>query len=200
MKKTITLGLSAAAMLITGVAYAAPGDATAKRDPNAVITRADAQAQAQARFTRMDVNKDGKLDQADRDARRSAMQTRMFERLDTNKDGQISKAEFAAAKGPEGRRGGKEARGQEARGQEARAKGEGFGRHHGRHGGMRGMRMADADKNGVITQAEFTQAALARFDRLDADKDGKVTPAERQAAREAMKAKWQQKRADKAAS
>lgn len=65
---------------------------------------------------------------------------------------------------------------------------DGFGR-HGRMGpmmggGMFGFALADADKNGQVTLAEATSAALARFDRMDANKDGKLTAQER---RDAMK-------------
>ena len=56
-------------------------------------------------------------------------------------------------------------------------------------GGM--MRLADADKDGTITKAEFEAAALARFDRLDANKDGTVTPDEAKAARDSMRQQWQ---------
>jgi hypothetical protein len=60
--------------------------------------------------------------------------------------------------------------------------------------GMGGGRMADANKDGAVTQAEFTAAALQRFDRLDANKDGQVTKEERQAARKAMRDQWRAKR------
>ena len=45
------------------------------------------------------------------------------------------------------------------------------------------MMGADADSDGRITQAEFTAAAMARFDGMDANSDGTVTAAERQAQR-----------------
>lgn len=60
------------------------------------------------------------------------------------------------------------------------------------HGGPdRGDRMErmlerfDADADGTIDLAEFTTAAVERFERADADGDGLVTEAEREAAREA---------------
>ncbi len=194
--KTFTIGLSLAALAFTGGAYAAPGQTpkgqvriSGDADGNGVVTRAEAQAQAATRFARLDVNKDGKLDAADRQAMREARRTRMFERLDTNKDGQISKAEFSAERAPAKRM---------AKGEPGKD-----GMHHGRRGHFRhgrGMmgKMADADKNGAVTQAEFATAALQRFDRLDANKDGQVTKEERAAARERMKAEWQQRRAQKA--
>ena len=54
-------------------------------------------------------------------------------------------------------------------------------------GGMMMMRMADADKDGAATKAEFAAAAATRFDGADANKDGSLTPAERQAAHQAMR-------------
>jgi hypothetical protein len=192
--RTIALGLSLAATTVAGVAYA---DA-AKRD--APVTRAEAQAKAQERFTRMDANKDGKIDQADREARRTEMRERrdvnddgkvdqadraarrtaMFDRLDADKNGQISRTEFDAP-GVRGERGG---RGHGKHGWGGRGK----GRHH---GGMMMGKMADANKDGAVTQAEFTQVALQRFDGMDANRDGTVTKEERQAARQAMRERWQ---------
>ena len=170
--RKITLGLSLAATTLAGAAYAeqaAQGDG--------VTTRAEAQAKAQARFTRMDANKDGKLDQADRAARRAAM----FDRIDADKNGQISRAEFDAM----------HQRGPHAAKADGAERGPGKHRWGGRghhRGGMKMMgRMADADKDGAVTQAEFTTAALQRFDRTDADKDGTVTKEERRAARQAMR-------------
>jgi Ca2+-binding EF-hand superfamily protein len=65
---------------------------------------------------------------------------------------------------------------------------------------MRMARMADTNSDGAITTAEFTAAALQRFDAMDTNKDGQVTPEERQAAREQMRAKWQQMRAQRSQS
>jgi len=87
--------------------------------------------------------------------------------------------------------------------------GEQRGRHFGRHGGHRfamggfagrgGMvRLADADKDGTITKAEFQAAALQRFDRLDGNHDGTVTRDEAKAARDNMRQQWQSRRQDRA--
>ena len=67
-------------------------------------------------------------------------------------------------------------------------------------GAMMMGRMADTDKDGTITRAEFTNAALTRFDTVDADKNGTVTQAERKAAHEAMRAKWQAKSQERRAA
>ena len=70
----------------------------------------------------------------------------------------------------------------------------GFGGPGGKPGAFGHGAFADGDK--TISQAEFTAAALERFDRADANHDGTVTAAER---RDAMKAFRDQHRADRAA-
>ena len=173
-KNKVILGLSAAALALTGagVAYAQMGDTT---------TRAEVQTKSAEHFAMMDANKDGKLDTADRTAR----QATHFAALDTDKNGSISQAEFTNRAAPP----------------EGAMRGERMGGRHGRHGGghegMRGMhggmaggmmmRMADTNSDQAISQAEFTAAALKRFDTADANKDGTLTRAERQAAHQAMR-------------
>lgn len=185
--RKLALGLSLMATAVAGTAYA---EQTGRggRDAGAPQTRAQALSQAEARFDRMDANKDGKLDKADHEARRNAA----FDRLDTDKNGQISRAEFntrperaprsEARRSPDGEQGKQHRWG---------------GRGHGRHGGMwggPGGGFADANKDGTVTKAEFTASALQRFDRLDANKDGQVTREERQAARQAMREEWKKNR------
>ena len=100
--------------------------------------------------------------------------------IDTDKSGSISREEFIAhhqqMKGPEGRDGDRKA-GHGGRG----------------HGGMKGMMMgggmammADANKDGTVTRAEFDAGVKAHFDMADANKDGKITPEERRASMKAM--------------
>lgn len=43
---------------------------------------------------------------------------------------------------------------------------------------VRLLKLADADKNGQVTKAEFTTARDALFTAIDADKDGSITPKE----------------------
>lgn len=229
--KKLTLGISAAALTIGGVACAqAPANPPKMERPkidandDGIVTRAEAQAAATAMFAKMDVNKDSKLDQADRELARQQRTDARFARLDTNNDGSISKAEFSAANGPEGRgpqggpdgdgppppppggpgMGGPDGPGKDGPGMRGGKDGRG---HRGGHGGMRGhgggmmwmAKQADTNNDGAISQAEFMAAAMKRFDAEDANKDGKVTKEERQASREAKKAKWQAKRGDKKA-
>ncbi|HUD27476.1 MAG TPA: EF-hand domain-containing protein [Novosphingobium sp.] len=221
--KKLTLGLSAAALTIGGVACAqAPANPPKMERPkidadgDGIVTRAEAQAAATAMFAKLDVNKDGKLDKADRELARQQMRDAKFAKLDANNDGAISKAEFSADRGPQGGPdggpdgppppGGPRGEGPGKDGREGRSGWgqpghHGFGKGgHGPRGGMMAMaRQADTNNDGAISQAEFMAAATKRFDAEDANKDGKVTQAERQAAREAKKAEWQQKRADKKA-
>lgn len=173
MRKSLTLSFAAAtALLAAGAAYAQsePSPET-RHEPRAATTRAEAEQRSAEAFGRMDANKDGVLNQADREAARHEA----FDRIDSDKDGTISFAEFDARRDGRG---------------EPRADGRGPGKHGfahrgGRDGfGGRGMaRAADADKDGTVTQAEFTTAALARFDQADADKDGTISLEERRDAR-----------------
>ena len=180
MSRKIALGLSLAATAVAGAAYA---EQAMKGD--GVTTRAEAQTRAQDLFARMDANHDGKLDQADRAARRAAV----FDRLDADHNGQLSRAEFDAPRGREGADG----RGMHRWG------GHMAGRHmgHGHGGGMGMGRLADANHDGALTQAEFVGAAMQRFDRADANHDGQVTREERRAAFKAMRDEMRAHRHDR---
>ena len=83
-----------------------------------------------------------------------------FERFDRDGNGQISRAEFDAHN----------AQRRERRGEQ------------------RGLATrVDANRDGVVTRAEFAQRAYAHFARKDVDKDGRLTRDERQAARAARR-------------
>ena len=165
------------------------------------MTRTDVEARAKARFAEMDANKDGAVTQAEiadtRSEHMSKMQGEMFTKMDTDKNGSISRAEFDAhhqnmmsesmASPPMAGHGG--------------MKRKHMGHGEGGKGGMGRMEdrmfgMADANKDGIVTEAEATQAALARFDKVDTDKDGSINDAERKAAREMMRAEWKAKKAN----
>lgn len=181
MHKTLTLSLAAIALATGGVAVAQTSAGEEARSPMRAMehTREQAQQRAATMFARLDVNGDGQLSDADRDARAD----QQFDKMDANGDGAISREEFAAVR---------EARAEhreDRRAARAERGGERMARGEGRRGGpgmrdARGMmRAADADGNGTITQEEFTSAALARFDAADADNDGTVTREERRNAR-----------------
>jgi len=191
-KLTLSLIAGAVALAAGGVAYAQPAQA-----PRQPMTRAAVEQRADRMFDRLDANHDGKLDQADRNAREKAR----FDRVDTNHDGQVSYAEFTAAranaeqarKGRIAQRG--ERLGPSARGEHRMAHNR-FGRGglSGRGGAVGMIRMADADKDGAVTKAEFRARMLQRFDRLDANHDGIVTRDEAKAARDNMRQQWQSRR------
>ncbi|RKF22522.1 hypothetical protein D6851_04690 [Altericroceibacterium spongiae] len=172
--RKLTLSIAAATVALAGGATLAFAQPKGGGD----FTREQAQERASSMFDRMDANGDGVLDDADREAR----EKQRFERLDTDGDGSISPEEFAARK-------------------QAGKRGSGMGRrgHHGmRHGGPGGsgpmFMMADANKDGTVTRAEFDAQALSMFSRMDTNGDGTVTADERKAARDAMRAKFREAR------
>ena len=69
----------------------------ADTDKDGRISRAEAnaaQAKGGERFEQMDVNKDGYLDRADRQARTAERRGECFTKADADKNGQLSRAEF----------------------------------------------------------------------------------------------------------
>ena len=184
--KKLALGLSLAALSIGGVAYAAHHDGP-YADGDRTVTRAEAKAHAAEMFAKMDVNKDGRIDQSDRTAHEIAMRNEHFTMLDTNKDGLISRAEFDAAHSgsPDGGQGmGEHRMGGMGMGGEMMG-GGGHGKGH--RGGMKMMQMGDTNKDQAISREEFSAAHLKHFEMSDANKDGKLTPDERRAARAKMR-------------
>lgn len=176
--RKLTLALSTAALALSGAAVAQT--TTAERPARAGkpdMTRAEAQAKAEAAFARMDANKDGTLNQADRAARHAAM----FERMDTDKNGSISRAEFDAMHAKRA-----DQAGEAHAGHRMMRKGPG-----GQHG-MMGGRMGAGGQ--PITRQAFVDRALTMFDRADANRDGIVTQAERKAVHDTMRQQWQAKR------
>lgn len=173
----------------THLAFAQPGPeggprgrggmmAMADANKDGKISKAEATAAAQARFARMDADKDGQLTAKDRDLKRDQRLDERFAALDTDRNGQISKAEFTA---------GHEARAERRGGPGGKRWG---GRRHGGPGPM-----AEARKDGIVTRAEFLAGATERFDKADANKDGFVTADEMKAARDAMRGQWRARQA-----
>lgn len=179
MKKTFLIGSGgiATAMFAAAVAFAAPGAmGKADTDGDGAISKAEITAIASANFAKMDVNKDGQLDAADREAKHKAH----FDALDADKNGSISEAEFNAA-----RQARMEKRGKPG---ERRMAMQGHGKRGG-HNLMRGLmmlKMADANGDKAVTNAEMTALIDAHFAKADTNKDGKITNEEHVAARKAM--------------
>ena len=168
--KKLALPIVAVSLLAGGTAIAQSGGTE-----RAAPTRDQVVERTAERFARMDANGDGRLDQADRQARMA----QRFAQMDTDNSGAITLEEMTAAH--EQRR--------EARADRRGGDGERMGRHRGkRGGGMKMLANIDTDNDGAITQAEFEAAALARFDRADANGDGTVSAEERRAAHQARRA------------
>ncbi len=191
-----TMILCAAALLVgTGVAAQqapnTPQRPRAEVDVNAdgTISRAEAQAAAETRWTRMDANRDGQLDQADWNQVRSQRRAAMFQQLDTDGNGNVTRAEWDQAADARAARMGE----QLARRGAGESGGEGRGGHHVRHGRGHGGAIAgggpamvarlDTNHDQIITRAEFMASVTTRHAAMDANNDGNVTAAERQANR-----------------
>ena len=209
MKKFALAGAAIAALASTATP-AQPTDGG--RQAALPLTRSAVAAKVDAGFVRLDVNRDGAVtrdevraraearrshrDQAggqqggarrerqeDRGERRAAL----FAQLDANRDGSISRAEFEARPAlsredrAERRSARTERRAKRGEMRGSRAGGGMFARFGGRQ-----FEVADADRDGRLTQAEARQSALALFDRVDANRDGTISQDERRAAREAF--------------
>ncbi len=170
--RKLALALSTAALAVSSAAVAQT--AAPARAPRPDVTRADAQAKAEARFAKLDANKDGTIDQGDHAARKA----QMFDRIDTDKNGSLSRAEFDAH---HANRGDGKARGGHRMGRKG-------------HGGHHGM-MAKA--TGPVTRQAFVDRALGMFDKADANRDGTVTQAERKAVRDTMREQWKARAAQR---
>ena len=169
--KTKILGLSLAAIGLAGGAYAAAPQGGADPLGDKTVTKAEFIAKHGEMFDKLDTNRDGKLDSADR----AAHMVQRFDTADADKNGSLSRDEFGAAhaRGPKG----------DDTAQDGKRM-----RHGGGPGmGMHRIGMADANKDGSVTRAEFLAGASQHFDMMDANKDGSLSAAERKAARGKMK-------------
>lgn len=166
-KKIITIALGSAALIMGGTAVAQQSGMMGGGD----ITRAEAQTKASERFAKMDANGDGQITPADREAK---MRMR-FDEADTSGNGELSFDEVTA------QREARKATREERRAELGERRGERRGMRGHRGGGERMMERADTDQNGTISEAEFTTAAMTRFDRADANSDGTITSDERRA-------------------
>lgn len=206
---TVALGsLFVGGLAASHLAFAQPGPGAApgprggmmqQADTNkdGKISKAELTAALEGRFAKMDVDKDGKLTQQDRDAMKAQRMDNRFARLDADKNGQVSKTEFTAAHEA---RADKRAERRAEAGKPGEREGRGWGgRGHHRDPGKGGMMMGgprgDANKDGTVTKAEFMAGPLAMFAKADTNKDGSVTAEEMKAGREAMRGAWKDRKA-----
>ena len=198
MKKLI-LAISAAALVVTASYAAFAADTDGHRMMGAMadktVTRAEASTHASAMFDKLDINRDGKIDPADRTAR----QIERFRKIDTDGNGSISQDEFLAAHARKsGERGMGRARDGGAMNERGMKRRGMMGHAGGREMPMVGMvmlRMADTNRDSAVSREEFVAAAMGHFDQADSNHDGKLTPDERRAAMQAMHAKMKSMRA-----
>lgn len=192
---TVAVGsLFVGGLAATHLAYAQPGTdggpgprgglmAMADSNKDGKISKAELTGGLEARFAKMDVDRDGQLTPKDRDLRRQQRLDERFVALDTDKNGQISKAEFTA--GHQARADKRDEAGKPDR----HRWGKGGHRGPGRGGMMMrgGPGFGNANKDGTATKAEFMAGPLAMFDKADTNKDGFVTADELKAARPQMR-------------
>jgi hypothetical protein len=193
MKTKFQIAAAAAFMATASMALYSASPAVAQKmdaDGDKAVSWSEAKARSDTMWARLDVNKDGKIDPADRTAKMGEK----FASIDTDKNGAISRDEFMAhhsqmKAGKEARdemrgkwRGEGRAEGGNGRGMGGRGMGgRGMGHHGMMGGGMRMLAMADTNKDGAVSRAEFDSMAKMHFDMADANKDGKITAEERRA-------------------
>lgn len=189
MRKILIGGFLAMA-IVGGVAVAqvaAPADAperphrgggmfkAADANGDGMVTRAEMIAAATKHFDALDTNKDGKVTREEMMAARARHRAEMMARWGSGEPGQGWRHRGPGGPGGPGGFG---------------PDGPGFG--PGGPGGPGGMLgRLDSDHDGKVSQAEFD----APFVMMDTNKDGFVEADERQAAAEAMRARFEQMRA-----
>ena len=143
------LSLSAAALLLAGPVLAAPDDTAAPPEKPARASSAVPRG-----LMRYDTNKDGVVDRAEWKAAQEAR----FKRLDANGDGKLTQDELFART---------PAIGNSVLPTDRQAQRQ-----------STYFQLLDADKDGVVTLAEFMAQADRNFARCDINKDGRIDTAE----------------------
>lgn len=162
-----------------------------------IVNQADRQARQAQRFAELDANKDGQVTAAEfeasrergeqaREQRQDRRRAEWFARFDRDKSGGLSQAELAAVRGSWSRRNRADVSAASA-GEGHGAKPRMGGRPHSHGDGMM-MRMADANRDGTLTRAEFDAAQQRHWTMVDIDKDGLITREEMSAAHKRMMA------------
>lgn len=162
MKKFLMAGAAGVALLASGVAIAhnhgGQGGKAMDLDGNGEVSRAEAATAANTAFARMDANKDGVLNAADKAERKGDR----FANMDANKDGQVTKAEMDAAHAArmENRA---ERKGARAEKRMANMTEEQKAEWQAKRAERRDTHFAamDSDKNGALSEAEFTAGHAA---------------------------------------
>ena len=150
MMKFLSLSAAAAALLlIAGPALAAPDDTVATPEKPARTSSAVPRG-----LMRYDTNKDGAVDRAEWKAAQEAR----FKQLDANGDGKLTQDELFART---------PAIGNSVLPTDRQAQRQ-----------STYFQLLDADKDGVVTLAEFMAQADRNFARCDVNKDGKTDTAE----------------------
>lgn len=141
---SLALAAGALALTATGTVQAqAPAAGRPLADRGADLTRAAFAERAGQMFDRMDLNRDGRIDAADREAGRE----QRFGKIDANRDGEVSRAEMQAAHDA------RKARMEERRAAREAKSGE---RHE------RRFAMLDTDGSGTLSKAEMAAAREKR--------------------------------------
>jgi len=193
----------ATAFAITSVALAAP---KADLNQDGQITRAEFQAEANAKFTAADTNFDGQLTKEEMKAlrvkKRAEREDKRFAKMDANGDGAVTRAEMDALKSE--REAKRQARrlekfdtnrdGQISEAEKASAKSlrkEKRAKYKAKHGERPKMHRPkrDANGDGIISRAEFDASTEALFTRMDANGDGVLTKGEGPRHRKGRKGK-----------
>lgn len=179
MDKSKIVGAIFAITLTSAALYAAP-DVAPAADGSKIVTKADALAAADARFTKMDANADGRLNESDR----TAMMMKHFAEMDSDKNGAVSEAEFIASfQARDAKRGDRHAKRMERGSSHDAHVAMGKGRGGPHIGGMKMLAMADTDGDKSVTQSEFRKAAEVRFAKADSNNDGTISDSERKSMR-----------------
>lgn len=178
--KKIVIATGFAAAALSSIALAQP--AGPRPGPAPDMTRAQAIAQAEQLFARLDLNRDGQVVtqevQQAFELLRTERQKRMQERLaqltpEQRAQMEARRAEFQKRRAEAG----------------AQRRGPGGPGGPGGPRGPRGFNPQMLGPDGVATLAEFREQAAQRFDRVDADRNGIITAAERQQLRAQAKPK-----------
>lgn len=198
MFKTILLA-AATTLVVAGSAAAQDARSAGRMDQDGDrrISLAEMQARHDERFTRLDVDRDGRLTREERQAGRSVARAQRpgkgvgkgaerraaaFARRDANRDGGLSQAEAPKRFAPHFARLDADRDGRltqtEVQAGRALVRAERGPR------GARAERAPRAGGDGVLTRAETAARVQMRFARLDVNRDGFLTRDERRSGRE----------------